>query len=60
MRLVVRDLEEGLKKDYTLEKIFKGSIIKTWLMSKTYNVNQEQIPPELLGWDVLELNEDYK
>ena len=54
MRLVVRDLEEGFKKGYDLDRIFKCSILKTWLQSPEYEMKKESVPPQLLNWKNIE------
>ena len=53
MRIVVRDLEEGFKKGFDIDRIFKGSILKDWLKSPFFNVKKEMTPKELENWQNL-------
>ena len=56
MRLIVRDLEEGFKKGYDLDRIIKGSVLKTCLRSPEYDMKKESVSPQLLNWKDIEGN----
>ena len=55
MRIIIRDIEDGFKKKYSLEKIFsKNMQLSTWLRSATYDVKGETTPEGLMGWQNIE------
>lgn len=57
MRIIIRDIEDGFKKNYSLEKIFsKNMQLASWLKSITYDVTSETIPDGLLSWDNIQLD----
>ena len=56
MRIIIRDIEDGFKKNYSLEKIFsKNMQLASWLKSVTYDVKGETTPFGLLSWDNIKL-----
>ena len=56
MRIIIRDIEDGFKKNYSLEKIFsKNMQLASWLKSVTYDVKGETTPDGLLSWDNIKL-----
>jgi hypothetical protein len=55
MRIIIRDIEDGFKRNYSLEKIFTTNMqLQTWFKSKTYDVKGEMTPEGLMGWDKIE------
>ncbi len=51
MRIIIRDIEDGFKKNQSLEKIFsKNMQLSTWLKSISYDVKGETTPEGLLNW----------
>lgn len=58
MRIVIRDIEDGFKKDLPLEKIFSRSMqLKSWLKTIEYDVTGETTPEGLLSWTDIELRD---
>jgi hypothetical protein len=57
MRIVIRDIEDGFKKNYSLEKIFsKNMQLASWHKSVTYDVKGETTPEGLTSWQNMEID----
>ncbi|MHA2364956.1 MAG: hypothetical protein ACXAC7_13450 [Candidatus Hodarchaeales archaeon] len=59
MRIVVRDIEEGFMKNFTLEKILKRiTVLQAWNHSIEYSVKGETTPEDLLSWKNIKIREN--
>ena len=57
MRIIIRDIEDGFKKKYSLEKIFsKNMQLASWLKSVSYDVKGEMTPEGLMSWQQIEID----
>ena len=57
MRIIIRDIEDGFKKKYSLEKIFSTNMqLASWLKSVSYDVKGETTPDGLMAWQQIEVD----
>ncbi|MHA1225598.1 MAG: hypothetical protein ACTSPV_02535 [Candidatus Hodarchaeales archaeon] len=50
LRIFIRDLNEGVKKKYSREEIFKKTILKDWILSDWISLAEEGTPGPLMSW----------
>ncbi|MFX0087728.1 MAG: hypothetical protein ACFFAU_18905 [Candidatus Hodarchaeota archaeon] len=50
LRIFIRDLNEGIKKGYSREEIFRKSILKEWELSTWIKLEGEKTPESLISW----------
>lgn len=53
LRIFIRDINEGVKKGYSRQKIFMKSILKEWELSKWIKLEGEGTPEPLMSWSNL-------
>ncbi len=58
LRIFIRDLNEGVKKGYSREEIYRKSLLKKWELSEWIKLEGEGTPEHLVSWTNLAKMQD--